>query len=497
MSPPGLIPRPLRLWEEEGHFRLDRPITISSEMGSSPAGRLRSWLRERNVSTEFGSSSSNAQVVIEQSEPSPHARDSYQLWITPERIRISSAAESGTFYALQTLHQLLPLTPTDGASLPCMVIEDEPRFPWRGLHLDVARHFFPSEYVMRVLDWMAMHKLNRFHWHLTEDQGWRIEIPSYPKLTEIGAWRRGNSGERYGGFYTLDEIARVVAYAKSLHIEVVPEIEMPGHAQAALAAYPHLSCTGGPFEVWTEWGISDEVYCAGNEDVFAFLRSVLETVLDVFPGDYVHLGADECPKRRWKSCPQCQARMKSERLADEAELQSYFMKRMVGFLASRGRKAIGWDEILEGGVPAGTVVMSWRGTDGGVAAARAGHDVIMTPNSHVYFDYKHSEDDALGRLGVTPLEKVYGFEPVPASIGPDKVRRVLGSQANVWTEGIETEADFEHLVFPRLCALAEVVWSGPERDWADFRRRLRDHGARLDAAGIRYYKDPTVWSPDR
>ncbi len=378
--------------------------------------------------------------------------EGYELEITPAgeaHVRAETAA--GRFYGEQTLRQLAAQGP-----LPPGRIVDRPRFRWRGLMLDVARHYRSVSFIKRRLDVMAVLKLNRLHLHLVDDQGWRLEIKRYPGLTDIGSRRPGQEG-----FYTQDEIRELVAYAAERFITVVPEIEMPGHCLAALAAYPELSCTGGPFAVKTSWGITPDVYCAGNEAVFAYLENVLEEVLALFPGTFVHIGGDECLKDRWKACPKCQARMKAEGLRDEHELQSWFVRRMERWLNGRGRRLIGWDEILEGGLAPNATVMSWRGMQGGIAAAQAGHDVIMTPASNCYLDYDHE---------LLPLEKAYAFEPVPEAV---PMERILGLQGNLWSEFTPTEQDVDRQVFPRLCALAEVAWSPAEkRDWADFQKRL-------------------------
>jgi hexosaminidase len=349
----------------------------------------------------------------------------------------------------------------------------------------------PKEFVKTYIDLIAGYKMNTFHWHLTEDQGWRIEIKKYPKLTDVGAWRM-EKGERYGGYYTQDDIREVVEYAQSRYITVVPEIEMPGHSMAALTAYPELSCTGGPFTVRTKWGIADDVYCAGNEQVFEFLEDVLAEVFELFPGSYIHIGGDECPKIRWRSCPKCRERIRAEGLQDEHELQSYVIKRMERFLSAHGKRLIGWDEILDGGLAPGAMVMSWRGMKGGIAAAQAGHDVIMTPTSHCYLDYPQTRDP--GRTPpehhwYLPLETVYDFEPIPPDIKPDNAHHILGSQGNVWTEFMETTEHVEEMVLPRICALAEVVWSQKEqRNWNDFQTRLPSQYARFDALKLNYHR---------
>ncbi len=381
--------------------------------------------------------------------------------------------------------------------LPCLSIADQPRFPWRGMHLDVCRHFFPVEFVKRYIDLLARYKMNTFHWHLTEDQGWRIEIKKYPKLTEVGAWRSGGQvgpysrreydSIPYGGFYTQAQIKEVVAYAAARHVTVVPEIEMPGHAMAALAAYPALGCIGGPYEVQKGWGVFDDVFCAGNDSVFAMLEGVLTEVMELFPGQYLHIGGDECPKERWKACAKCQARMKAHGLKDEHELQSYFIQRIEQFVNSKGRKIIGWDEILEGGLAPNAAVMSWRGTEGGVAAAKSGHYAVMSPGSHCYFDHYQGDpaNEPLAIGGYTTLQKVYSYEPIPAELKPEEAKYILGAQGNVWTEYILTPDHVEYMAVPRMLALAEVLWTPKaKRDEADFIRRLENEFPKLEAMKV-------------
>jgi len=433
--------------------------------------------------------------------------EGYHLDIGERGVQIRASATDGLRRATQTLVQLLPARPPaaagwDGASwtLPALHIEDAPRFAWRGMHLDTGRHFMPAAFLRRFIDLLALHKFNVFHWHLTEDQGWRLEIPDFPKLTTIGAWRAetvigrprddaGYDARPHGGFYTAADVREIVRYAAARGITVMPEIEMPGHSQAALAAYPELSCTGGPHEVARTWGVFKDVFCAGNENVFDFLETVMEAVLDLFPSRFIHVGGDECPKDRWRACPKCQARIRAERLKDEHELQSWFIRRMERFLRRRGRRLVGWDEILEGGLAPGATVMSWRGEDGGIAAARQGHDVVMAPNHSVYFDYYQAEPEreplAIGRF--LPLEKVYAYEPVPAALTADEARHVLGAQGQLWTEYMPYPRQVEYMAFPRMCALAEVLWSpAAARDYGDFRRRLDGHLPRLDRLGVNY-----------
>ena len=368
------------------------------------------------------------------------------------------------------------------------------------MHLDCARHFFPKEFVKKYIDYLAMYKMNTFHWHLTDDQGWRIEIKKYPKLTEVGAWRNGSmighysdqkfDDKRYGGFYTQDDIKEIVAYANQRHITIIPEIEMPGHAVAALAAYPEYSCTGGPFEVGKTWGVLDDVFCPKDE-TFTFLENILSEVIALFPSNYIHIGGDESPKVRWKVCPNCQKRIKDENLKDEHELQSYFIQRIEKFVNSKGRKIIGWDEILEGGLAPNAAVMSWRGTEGGIAAAKQNHFVVMSPGSHCYFDHYQGEpkNEPIAFGGYTTVEKVYSFNPTPKELSSDEAKYILGAQANLWTEYIETPSHAEYMIFPRMLALSEVVWgtSNPEK-FTDFQNRMIQHFDVFDKKGINYSK---------
>lgn len=439
--------------------------------------------------------------------------EGYKLEVTPRAVFIRAQTAAGAFYAVQTLRQLFPpefnkdtpLTqaPGSGWSAPCCKIEDAPRFSYRGLHLDVGRHFFPVSFVKKYIDLLALHKLNTFHWHLTEDQGWRIEIKKHPKLTSVAACRKETlighysdqpqrfDGKQYCGYYTQEEVKDVVEYARKRFVTIVPEIEMPGHALAALSAYPELGCTGGPYEAGTQWGVFDDVFCAGNEQTFQFLDDVLGEVCALFPGTYIHVGGDECPKTRWEACPKCKKRMKDEGLKNAHELQSYVIHRAETMLAKRGKKLIGWDEILEGGLAPTATVMSWRGTEGGIAAAKAHHDVIMTPGSHVYFDYYQSDPitEPLAIGGSLPLEKVYSYEPVPEELTPEESKYILGAQANLWTEYIPSTGQAEYMAYPRVCALSEVVWSAKEKkNWPDFARRIRAHFLRLDALGVNYAK---------
>ena len=426
--------------------------------------------------------------------------EGYRIDISARRAQLSAGDDAGLFYGLQTLLQLAD----ERGNLPCVSIEDHPRYRYRGLHLDVCRHFFPVRFIKHYLDWMASCKLNTFHWHLTDDQGWRIEIKRYPRLTEIGGYRTrtqiGGFHEdpityeqgRYGGYYTQDEIREVVAYAAERHIAVIPEIEMPGHATAALAAYPELACGHGPksFETSGRWGVLDDVFCPGKEQTFEFLEGVLDEVLELSPSKLIHIGGDECPRVRWKECPDCRARMEDEGIEDEAGLQTYLTLRIGRHLEAKGRRLIGWDEILDGELAPGAVVMSWRGTRGGIAAARRRHEVIMTPSTYLYFDKKATDsyDEPVSlSSSLLPLEKIYGYDP-DEGIAPEDRRYLLGVQANLWTEFIRTEGRASFQLLPRIYALAEIAWSPVERkSWREFSEvRLPAHLARIDASGEPY-----------
>jgi N-acetyl-beta-hexosaminidase/alpha-L-fucosidase len=422
---------------------------------------------------------------------------SYELEVVSDGILITGNSPSATFYGIQTLIQLLPLSPFQytpqgpviasadhSLTIPAVSIKDYPRFAYRGLHLDVGRHFFGVDFVKRYIDFIALHKMNYFHWHLTEDQGWRIEIKKYPRLTEVGAWRSGtiighhpgtgDDSTRHGGYYTQDQIKDVVQYAADRYITIIPEIEMPGHASAALASYPWLGCTGGPYMVKHNFGVHKEVFCAGNDSVFNFLQDVLDEVIPLFPAQYIHIGGDECPKDSWKTCPKCQQRMKELGLKNEDELQSWFVQRIEKYVNSKGKSIIGWDEILEGGIAPNATIMSWRGEKGGIQAAHEHHNVIMTPGDYVYFDHAQTHnDDSLTIGGYLPLEKVYSYDPVPAAVPATETAYILGAQANMWTEYMSNPAKVEYMLFPRLSALSEVLWSPKEgRSYPEFQSRL-------------------------
>lgn len=410
--------------------------------------------------------------------------EGYYLNITSNNIMICAPEAAGIFYGVQSLRQLLPAQIEDSIvrsnvlwQVPAVSIIDKPAFPWRGMLLDCCRHFMTKDFILRYIDLLAYYKMNRLHWHLTEDQGWRIEIKKYPKLTETGAWRKEADGSTYGGFYTQQDIRDVVAYAASRHIMVVPEIEMPGHSLAALASYPSLGCTGGPYKVERRWGVFKDIYCAGNDSTFAFLQNVLKEVITLFPSSYIHIGGDEAPHFRWDNCKRCQDRMKKNGLKSSAELQSYFIKRIETFLNSKNRQIIGWDEIMEGGLAPGATVQSWRGFEGALHAAQSGHDAIVSPTSHAYFD---------APIGSLTLEKVYEFDPIPEGLANEFRKHILGGECNMWTEHAPQEL-IDNRMFPRMLAMAEVLWSYPTyRDKDAFLKRVRAAYPRLDLLGVKY-----------
>lgn len=511
---PSLVPAPIQMRVGQGSFTLTSRTRIQAGPGArEEAATLATALREpTGLPLPLTDRRPRRNVIELELDPALETslgREGYRLSVTPDRVTIRASAAAGLFYGGITLRQLFPPAiasatraaspPSDGWQAPAVEIEDFPRFPWRGLLVDPARHFVPIEFLKRFVDLMALHKLNSLQLHLTDDQGWRLEIRKHPRLTEVGAVRAESprpghrdegDGTPYGPFfYTRGEIRELVHHAAARHVTLVPEIEIPGHFRAALAAYPEYSCTGGPFLVRTRWGVEPDILCAGNDRAIDFVRDVLGEVCDLFPGPFIHIGGDEAPRDRWKNCPRCQARLQTEGLAHEAQLQTWLNHRLEQFLASRGRRLIGWDEILEGGLTPGAAVMSWRGTEGGLAAASAGHDVVMSPTSHCYFDYAQSqapgEPESIG--GFIPLATVYAFEPVPASLPESKRRHLLGAQGNLWSEYLWEPRDVEYFAFPRAAALAEVLWSPAEaRNYAGFLQRLDVHLRRLDQLGVNY-----------
>jgi len=505
----SVIPAPAEMQLQQGQFVIDSStsITYDTESDREIAEFFRDYVQEALSITLPVSRPANTSASIyfssKKADQLPNA-EAYTLSVSPEHI-ILQGKDAGLFYAMQTLAQLIPKKGDGPLVVPAVSIKDEPHYRYRGLHLDVCRHMFPVSFIKKYIDFIAAYKLNNFHWHLTDDQGWRIEIKQYPRLAEVGAYRAqtliGNykqpgdyDGTRYGGFYTQDEIREVVAYAAERYVNVVPEIEMPGHALAALASYPHLGCgdNPGPYKTAETWGVFDDVFCAGKEETFAFLEDVIDEVIELFPSEYIHIGGDECPKARWEKCPYCQKRIKDEGLQDEHELQSYFIQRMEKYVNAKGRRIIGWDEILEGGLAPNATVMSWRGEDGGIAAAKQGHDVIMTANSYgLYFDHKQGPDpnrEPLNIGGYSTLEKVYAANPTPNVLSETERPHILGVQANMWTEYMETGKKVEFMLFPRLYALSEIAWTKPDRkNWKDFSTvRVPAHLATLDQTETTY-----------
>lgn len=499
---PQIIPVPSNQTVTEGFFLLDSDVGLSYDDTFKVSGDfLQNYIL--NGMDMLLRDTNDIQFILDDSIENA---EGYILDIQPYNIIIKAKTDQGAFYAVQTLRQLLPPEFESGSfsdetvSLRCMTITDAPQFSYRGMHLDVGRHMFSVDFIKKYIDALAMLKMNTFHWHLTEDQGWRIEIKQYPKLQDIAAFRTETlighysdqphqyDGKPYGGFYTQDEIKSIVAYAESRHVTIIPEIELPGHAQAAIAAYPHLGCTGEQINVATKWGVFEHIYCS-KEETFEFLEHVLDEVIALFPSKYIHIGGDEAPKTQWKACAQCQERIKAEGLKDEHELQNYFITRIEQYLNSKGKQIIGWDEILEGGLAPNATVMSWRGTKGAIEAAKQQHKVIMTPTSHCYFDYYQStnpdEPTAIG--GFLPLEKVYGFDPIPSELNTDEATYILGAQGNIWTEYIANEDHLEYMAFPRVLAMSEVVWSqNQNKSYNDFVKRVEQFNKRLDELDINY-----------
>lgn len=501
---PAIVPQPQSISVmAEGSMVLSSGLTlvVAEEGAEKTAEFLGDYLKSIGWTSQIAKEVPKSNYIdFRWKKMTNAAEGAYDLRISENGVEIAAASNEGLFYGVQSLIQMLPLE-GEAVRLPQMNIEDAPRFSYRGMHLDVCRHFFPVEFIKKYLDMMALYKMNTFHWHLTEDQGWRIEIKKYPKLTEIGSIRKETivdknfdpyigDGQPYGGFYTQEQIKEIVAYATERHITVIPEIEMPGHSVAALAAYPELGCTPGPFEVFTKWGVTDDIYCPSKE-TFAFLEDVLTEVIDLFPGKYIHIGGDEAPKDAWKKSKLAQDVIKREGLKDEFELQSYFIRRIEKFLISKNRQLIGWDEILEGGLAPEATVMSWRGEKGGIEAAEQGHDVIMTPNNVAYFDHYQAgpEGEPLAIGGFTTLQDVYDYEPIPKELSEEKAHHVLGAQANVWTEYMKTSDHVEYMVFPRMLALSETVWTDAnKKDWSHFQKKMETQYKILEARKVNAFK---------
>ena len=519
---PAIIPMPEKMTVREGAFTLGPDTLILVDKKSKATG---AFLFERlHAATGFnlrtksaGKSTKGAIFLTTTGSDAGLGPEGYELIVAPESVVIRAPEEAGLFYGMETFLQLLPpevfaTNPVSGVKwdAQCVEIKDKPRFGWRGLLLDVSRHFFTKQEVEEILDGLAMHKINTFHWHLVDDDGWRIEIKKYPRLTEVGAWRKGigfkfdpkdstayGPDGRYGGYYTQKDIREVVRYAAERQITIVPEIEMPGHSCAALAAYPEFSCTGRPYTTDRNGGVNDGVYCAGNDGSFVFLQNILTEVFALFPGKYIHVGGDEVPTRNWAKCEKCQARKKAENLKNDRQLESYFIQRMEKFINAHGRSLIGWSEIREGGLAQNAALMDWIG--GATEGASAGHDVVMTPESFCYLDHYQSRDHskeprAIG--GFLPLRKIYGFDPIPANLAPEFQQHILGAQGNLWSEYIPNLRHAEYMIFPREAALAEISWSPKEsRNFDDFLRRLETDDRRLDQMGVNYRRNPLDIGP--
>ena len=512
----ALIPQPQKVVLGASSFKFSNRTQLIVENADQQAIAIQfAGLFEKaaglKLNITVGGSEGSDQVFFK-TEPTMNA-EGYSLEVFRNRIEIKAAKPAGFFYAIQTLRQLLPVEiesaqnqPKTEWLVPVIAISDQPSFKWRGFMLDVTRHFFPKEDVLHMIDYLSLHKINTLHLHLVDDQGWRIEIKKYPKLTQVGAWRvdredkpwntraKQAAGEKatYGGFYSQADIKEMVAYAQSRYIDIVPEIEMPAHVTSALAAYPQFACTSGPFTVLPGgvWPITD-IYCAGKDSTFLFLEDVLTEVMDLFPSKYIHIGGDEATKTEWEKCADCKKRIKTEGLKNVGELQSYFIKRIEKFVKSKNKVLLGWDEIIEGGLPAEATVMSWRGIKGGIEAASLGHDVVMSPNSDCYFDYYQApmDQEPLAIGGYLPLSKVYAFNPVPQELSAEAAKHILGGQANLWTEFVPNLKHAEYMTFPRIAALAEALWSPKEvRSWEGFSRRIQSFFKRYDQMGINYSK---------
>jgi hexosaminidase len=529
-----IIPRPAQVTELPGQFTLtpqtkihvDADAADETETANQLIDLLAKPLGAKLVIESGDHVLPNEIVLTTKNADAALGSEGYAMTVKPGSVTISATTSAGLFYGVQSLRQLLPpeiesKEKVDGVAwtVPCVEIKDSPRFGWRGLMLDVSRHFEDKEQVEHLLDLMALHKLNTFHWHLVDDQGWRIEIKKYPKLTEVGAWRDGigfnldpkrstfyrKEDGKYGGFYTQDEIREVVAYAAKLHIQIIPEIEMPGHSMAALAAYPQFGTSKNTAGVTTKAGVMDAIYDPADDATYAFLDDVLTEVAGLFPAPFIHIGGDEVPKGPWKKSEECQAFMKANGLKDENELQSYFVKRIEKIVESKHRRLIGWDEILEGGLAPGAAVMSWHGIGGAVTAAKAGHDVVLSPTSNAYFDYgqTHLKNQPPTIGGYLPLSVVYRFNPMPTALSAEQGKHVLGCQGNIWTEYMPNMKQIELMAFPRTCAMAELTWSPQDRkDYPDFLRRLEVLKKRLTVLGVNYFNDPNpeqepigMWRP--
>lgn len=506
-----VVPLPNEITPMEGKaFTLDNRVKILYPEGDADmqrnAGFLAGYVLEstgKTLAVEAGATGSHAIVLrlgLQTENP-----EAYLLEVNEDQVTITGSSAAGVFYGIQTLRKSLPVAKDAQVVLPPVRVNDAPRFAYRGMMLDVCRHFFSLDSVKRYIDMLALHNINRFHWHLTDDQGWRIEIKKYPQLTQIGSQRKEtvigrNSGKYdgipYGGYYTQEEAREIVAYAKDRYITVIPEFEMPGHMQGVLAAFPELGCTGGPYDVWTQWGVSEDVICAGNDKSLELIKDVLAELIEIFPSEYIHVGGDECPKTRWEKCPKCQAKIRQLGLKDDKEhtaeqrLQSYIITEAEKFLNAHGRKIIGWDEILEGGVAPNATVMAWRGAGEGVKAAKMRHDVIMVPTTYFYFDYYQTnilDEEPLAIGGYVPIEKVYSFEPYQKELTAEENKHIIGLQANLWTEYVTSFRHVEYMVLPRMAALSEIQWTQPQfKDYGDFLERMPKMFDIYDIYGYNY-----------
>ena len=517
----SIIPQPASVQAAEGVFKLDRKTTIYVESGDSSLVRTFAFLNERLLKAAGFS------LPIIVGDPLQYGgekgifvlnaglkQEAYHLRISPDRVVVDYGDGAGAFYAVQTILQLLPVNIFASErqrgvkwDIPCCDIEDAPRFPYRGMHLDCCLHFFSMDFLKKYIDVMALHKVNRFHWHLTEDQGWRLEIKKYPLLTEKGQWRKETvigslysgfyDGTPYGGYYTQDEVRELVKYAAERYVTIIPEIELPGHALAAIACYPELSCgLEDHYETATKWGIFKQVYCP-KEETFKFLEDVFDEVFELFPSELIHIGGDECPKTSWKQCPHCQALIKKLGLKDEYELQSWFIQRMEKYINSKGRQIIGWDEILQGWLAPNAKVMSWLGEEGGIKSAQQHHEVVMAPYPKYYLDYWQADPDSepLAMGGPTLLKTMYDYNPVPDVLSQEERKYIIGVEGCVWTEYMPTPARVEYMAWPRMCAIAEAGWTTQGKDWDGFTRRLETHLGRLDRLDVGYCKafyDPFI-----
>jgi hexosaminidase len=498
----SIIPRPVQIEQKDGEFTLTQKTLLCIDSKHQKIGNYCQELFNISVNLNLELRNTlgkeNAINFIIDTDPSLYVKEGYRLEITSKTIEIKALGPEGLFYGIQSLRQLFPpefesrCIKKEFWTLPCLEIVDYPRFQWRGYMLDCCRHFWPKNIIFQILDLMTLHKLNRFHWHLTEDQGWRIEIKKYPKLTEVGSKRRietkfNEAGTypdptTYGGYYTQEEIKEIVQYAADRYIQVIPEIEMPGHSTAAIAAYPELSCTGGPFEVAHRWGVFRDVYCAGKEEVFKFNQDVLDEVLELFPSDIIHIGGDEVPKDRWKACPHCQAKMKAENIQSEEDLQTYFTNRIATYLHSKGRRLMGWNEILNKKLEPSAIGHFWMGKlDPIVSHLEQGRDFVVSRSTHIYLDHSYWHSS---------LRKVYGFDPIPTGLAPETAKHILGIEGPMWTEHVPTLQRIYWQTFPRLTAIAEIGWTPFEcRDFASFYARLKSFNERLRCLGVSMASD--------